>query len=206
VQEMLELFGVDAAKELTLKPLEFLVTDGRVSYAKDWTWTIAGAPTSFAGSVGLDRTLALQWKVPVTDALVARYGFLDSLRGETVTLPIKGTVTRPSLDVKGALKDLALKAAGRGILEGLGGEEAREGEEEKGLGETLRERLGEEVGIGGTGEDPAKLLADADRLWDAGQKVEAAALYSKIREEHKLSLVYTLNRDRIKERAKYKPQ
>ena len=42
------------------------------------------------------------------------------------------------------------------------------------------------------------LYRRANKLWDAGQKAEAATLYKLIREKHKLSLVYTLNRSRIK--------
>ncbi len=195
LEEMLALFHVDASKELALAPLEFQIQNGRVSYAKAWSWTIQGVPTTFTGSVGLDQTLALSWNVPITDALVEKYGFLSSLRGQKIELPIGGTVTKPKLDVKGALKDLALQAAQQGLLEGLGG---------LGGGGDAREESSGEKPRGGT-EDPARLLADADALWKEGRKVEAAAIYERLRDEHKLSLVYLLNRDHIKKRAEYEP-
>ncbi len=197
--EVLGLFGVDMTKELTPRPLEFQIQNGRVSYVNPWTWTISGAETTFTGSVGLDKTLALSWNVPVTDSLVKKYAFLEFVRGQTIEVPIGGTVTRPKLELDETLKSLALQAAQKGLLEKLGGEI---GGGDDGAGD-----LGDVLGIGKKpeAEDPAKLLADADKLWDQGKKAEAAAIYRKIREEHKVSLVYTLNRDRIKKRAEYKP-
>ena len=44
-----------------------------------------------------------------------------------------------------------------------------------------------------------------DELWSQGKRKEAAALYLRLREDFKLSLTYALNKDRIKDRAKYTP-
>ena len=41
------------------------------------------------------------------------------------------------------------------------------------------------------------------RAMDADEKLAAAELYRRIREEFKISLVYVLNRDRIKKRGRY---
>jgi len=176
-------FGVDTQKSLELKPIEFTIKKGRLTYARPWTWTIGGAETSFTGSVGLDQTLALDWNLPITPELVARYDFLSVLQGERISIPIRGTALAPRLDSADLLKDLTAKAAKKALAQklGLGG------------------------GKGEESEDPDTLLKRADELWSKGQKAEAAKLYERIKEDYKLSLTYALNKDRIKDRAKYKP-
>jgi hypothetical protein len=145
---------------------------------------MSGSETTFTGSVGLDETLDLAWNVPINDALVGRWGFLDALRGETISLPLRGSVRAPRLDTEDLLKDLATKAA--------------------------RAQLGGRLGLGGGGggakDDPGSLLSQADDLWNAGKKSEAAAIYKRLRDDFKLSVVYALNKDRIKDRSRWQEQ
>jgi len=176
-------FGLDTKKSLELKPIEFTIKKGRLSYARPWTWTLGGAETSFTGSVGLDQTLALDWNLPITPELVAKHDFLRVLQGERISVPIRGTALAPRLDTGELLKDLATKAAKR----------------------ALEQKLGLGGGKGAEAEDPDTLLKRADELWSKDQKVEAAKLYERLKEDYKLSLTYALNKDRIKDRAKYKP-
>lgn len=176
---LLSDFGVDTTRELDLRPIEFTIQAGRVTYAKPWTWTLAGTATSFTGSLGLDQSLDLDWSVPITDKLIERWSFLAALKGENLSIPLRGSVKKPRLEVDELLKDMAAKAAKAELASRLG--------------------LGDKSG----GEDPNEILTRADGLWSKGQKVEAAALYSRLREEFKLSLTYALNKDRIKERSKY---
>lgn len=173
-------FGVDTQKTLDVRPIEFTIQKGRVRYAKPWTWNLAGTETSFSGSLGLDQSLDLAWNVPITDKLIEHWGFLSALKGETLSIPLRGTVSAPKLEADALLKDLAAKAAKK-ELEG---------------------RLG--LGGGVKGEDPAELLTRADELWKMGQKSAAAALYVRLKDDFKLTLTYALNKDRIKDRAKYK--
>ena len=174
--------GVDTDKGLDLEPIEFQIEAGRVSYRKPWQWTIDGTPTKFSGSIGLDRTLSMNWSIPITERLVKKNKLLRSLEGDTLDLPIGGTLSSPQLQVGNLLGDLVSQTAKNELDKVLGG------------------------GVGGDGKSADQLLAEADKLWSEGKKVEAAALYKEIREKHKISLVYTLNRDRIKDRAKYKPE
>jgi len=175
---LLEGFGVDVARTLDVRPIEFTIQKGRVTYAKPWTWTFAGTETTFTGSLGLDETLDLAWNVPITIALVERWPFLASLQGETLALPLRGTVRAPRLESEALLKDLAAKAAER--------------------------ELAGRLGLGGSGgEEPAAILARADELWSKGEKAAAAKLYARLREDYKLSLTYALNKDRIKDRSRY---
>lgn len=180
VLALLTEFGVDASRALDLRPIEFAIQAGRVTYAKPWTWTLAGTETTFSGSIGLDQSLDLAWNVPITDTLVQRWKFLSALQGETLAVPLRGSATRPRLEVEGLLGELAAKAA-KAELEG---------------------RLG--LGKKSGSEDPDALLARADELWSQGQKSDAATLYLRLREDFKLSLTYALNKDRIKDRSKYK--
>ena len=174
--QLLEFLGRSAGDELVIAPLDLRIDAGRVAYGKPWTWKLAGERTTFAGSIGLDRTLALRWSVPVSAALVERYGFLKSFAGETIEIPIGGTLERPELSVAATLKELGRKALERELKGKLGG-----GVDSK--------------------ESPADLLRRADDLYEQGHKGQAAALYQRLRSQHGGSPVYLLNRVRIDARA-----
>lgn len=179
---LLEELGLDVRRAVDLKPVELAIRDGRVAYAKPWTWVISGVETTFSGTIGLDHSLDLTWNVPITDELVRKHGFLKVLKGERIAVPLRGTVRRPRLELERLLADLTATAAKR-ELEGR-------------------------LGLGGArgGDDPASLLAEADRAWNAGDRAAAAALYRRIKDEYEISLVYLLNKDRIRERARWQPR
>jgi len=191
--DMLSAFDLPGRAELSLTPIEFKIEQGRISYAQPWVVRLAGTETNFTGSVGLDLSLDMTWNVPITDALVAKHGFLKSLAGQSIEVPISGTATKPVLEWSGALKDLAARAA--------------QAELEK----KLKDKLGGLPSIpgvtdsGASGGQPATspedLLAQADKLWDEGKHAEAKPLYQELIDKHKYTLVYTLNKKRIKERA-----
>ena len=185
-QGLLAKLDLAGSKEFRLRPITLAVRDGRLTYETPWEWTVRGAQTTFGGSIGLDRSLDLRWTIPITGEVVARNDFLKRLEGETIEIPIGGTITRPKIETDGLLTDLA-KGVVRSELE-----------------QALDSLIGRASADGGDG--PADLLKRADDLWDQGKKVEAAAVYKRIRSEHKVSLVYTLNRDRIKKRAAFKPE
>jgi len=102
-------------------------------------------------------------------------------KGQTYEVGIKGTVTHPRLDMKGAIKQVA--------------EEKIEDAAKKGL-----ENL-----LGGKDDKKAQqLLEEADRLYAEGKKVEAAVKYRKIRDDLDRTRVYKENKDRIKQRMNEK--
>jgi hypothetical protein len=158
--EVLAYLGIDTSKSVNVRPIEFTIAAGRLTYARPWTWTIDDVETTFSGSVGLDQTLALSWNIPV--------------KGTVIQLPIRGTVTKPELEWRAALSQLA-----RGNVQ-----------------DELDDLIGQQ-------DDAEALFEQANRLWDANKKNEAAAIYQRIREEFKISVTYALNRKRIKKRAKY---
>jgi len=158
-------------RDVKLKPLEFRIADGRIVYDKPWQWTISGSDTTFTGSIGLDRTLDMAWHIPVTEALASK---LKVAKGQTYEIAIKGTVTHPKLDMKGAIKQAA--------------EEKLEGAAKKGLEDLL----------GGKDEKKAKkLLEEADALQAQGKKAEAAEKYRKIKDDYGRTRVYKDNKERI---------
>ena len=168
-------------REIKLRPLGFRIDNGRLTYEKPWQWSISGADTTFTGSIGLDRTLDLVWHIPVTDELAARVSTLKSSKGKTYDVAIKGTVTRPKLDWKGVIKDVA--------------EDKIEDAAKKGLESLLSSR-----------EEKAakKLLEEADSLYKQGRTDDAAAKYRKIKYDYGRSRVYKDNQVRIDPRAEGK--
>jgi hypothetical protein len=119
------------------------------------------------------------------------------LKGQAIAIPITGTVSAPELEWDGVLKDLAERAAKAEL-------EQRAKEKLGGLGGILgggSDDEGDGKGDGKPALSPEELLAAADKLWDAGQKAEAKLLYREIIDKHKLTLVYALNKKRIKDRA-----
>jgi len=136
VQAMLERRALPGSYVAARDPLlsivdqnvEFRMVDGRV-YHRGLTIDARGVIIRTSGSVGLDQSLDLVAEVPILDAWVDRDRLLHSLRGQTVQIPIGGTLKKPAVDRRG-LQQLAEKivagAAGRLIedeiqkqLEGL---------------------------------------------------------------------------------------
>ncbi|HKS16917.1 MAG TPA: hypothetical protein VJU16_06365 [Planctomycetota bacterium] len=165
-------------RDVKLNPVEFRIADGRIHYDKPWQWTISGSETTFTGSIGLDRTLDMMWHIPVTEELASK---LRVAKGQTYEIGIKGTVTRPRLDMKGAIKQVA--------------EEKIEDAAKKGL-ESL---------LGGKDEKKAeKLLEEGDALRKEGKTAEAAAKYRKIKDDYRKTRVYKDNKERIDQGAEAK--
>ncbi len=184
-----DIFGrAIESKELRIRPIEFRIVAGRLSYLKPWQWTVAGSETTFTGTIGLDYDrpdcLDLVWRVPVTDEMVSRIPQLKWWRGETIDVPIRGTATSPRLMWKEVVAELVKKAV------------------QKELEEKTKEGL---EGLLGKDERKAKdLLKEADALWDQGRKPEAAAKYKKIKDDYDRTRAYKDNKDRIKERMNAK--
>ena len=183
LQKLRKELDDDPDAELRLRPLEFALREGRLTYEKPWTWTIGKTETSFEGSVGLDQTLDLSWNVPVTKALVDHYRILRKLEGQRLSIPVRGTTEKPIVEYDSLLQSLGgslLDEFLPGLTDG-----------DSGAGDSI------------AGETAESLFERAEALWDAEQFAEAAALYARLRSEYKLSIVYALNRKRIKKREKY---
>jgi len=200
VSDLLARLGCSASTSTTLEPVSLALRGGRVHYQQPWAVALGGTPTTFSGSVGLDGTLDLSWNVPITPDLAKRHAFLERLQGQDIAVPLRGTLSGPSLAWDSALGDLAKKAAEQELKDRLGGllgGAAAGGAAAGGTG-------GAQPGAGGAAatNDPAGLLKQADALWDAGKKDEARPLYKRLKDDFKLTPTYLFNRDRIDDRAK----
>lgn len=205
VKQVLEKLNLGSTADFALKPIAIDVKQGRLHYAKPWEWTMLGSNTSFGGSIGLDKTLDLKWTVPITAELAARNELLGHLQGQTLAINIGGTVTHPAIDtgdmLKGLVKDAAQGVIEKELKEALGS--ITGGDPGKGGG--AAQGAGKEKGAEDAAQGPDDLLKRADDLWKKGDKAAAVPLYKELRDKHKLSLVYVLNKDRIKDRADWKP-
>ncbi len=198
--KLLSELGLESDGELNIEPITFEIDGGRLFYAEPWGWNIRGIETEFTGSVGLDKTLDLALNVPINNKLIKKYSFLESLKGGTLKIPLRGTAMSPSIDIPAAIQGLAGDAAKQAIKDKIG-------EKTGGLGGVL----------GGTDPDTpaqtpaealqsaADLLKEADALWNQGEKKKAAKIYRRIEKEYKLTPTYLLNKSRIEERGE-KPE
>jgi hypothetical protein len=77
--------------------VQFRVVDGRV-YHQNMEFQIDDLVLRSEGSVGLDETLELVLHVPIPDRWIASDRFLGGLKGQTIDIPVSGTLTRPRMD------------------------------------------------------------------------------------------------------------
>ncbi|MCA9261975.1 MAG: hypothetical protein KDA61_22310, partial [Planctomycetales bacterium] len=79
------------------KTVEFRATEGRV-YHRGLEFLLDDVPISSHGSVGFDDTLAIVIEVPIQEKWIRRQRALQSLAGQKLEIPIRGTFDRPELD------------------------------------------------------------------------------------------------------------
>lgn len=95
--------GGSRSGDITIHPTDFVLEDGILSY-KNMQVDIDSRTVYFDGKTGLDNSLDMRVTIPVN--------------GDTVTLPIKGTLTQPELDIESLIKGELEKQIRQG-LEGL---------------------------------------------------------------------------------------
>jgi hypothetical protein len=108
--------------QLPPQRIPFHVENGRV-YHQGMHVMVDELRISTTGSVGLDQSLALVASVPIPDDWVAQDRWLSAFRGQTLQVPIGGTLSSPRLDA-GAVDQLAKQliggAAGRLLEQEIG--------------------------------------------------------------------------------------
>lgn len=106
---------------ISQQKIRFDVKDGRV-YHQNFTVTVGDVVIRTSGSVGFDQSLALLTEVPIRDNWVADKAYLQTLKGTTLKIPVRGTMSKPDIDSR-ALRDIGRSmiggAAGRLLEEGL---------------------------------------------------------------------------------------
>ena len=83
--------------ELSNQQVDFQMTEGRI-YHQNLNIGVGDVVVSSRGWVGLDQSVAMVAEIPVQDKWLGSSPLLDGLRGQTVQVPIHGTLNRPQLD------------------------------------------------------------------------------------------------------------
>jgi hypothetical protein len=102
--------------ELPEQAASFRVADGRVAHA-NLTMIVGDVTIRTGGWVAFNQQMHLVAEIPIQDAWVADQRLLAGLRGQTLSIPVHGTLDRPQLDRR-ALQTLTQQAV-RGAAEGL---------------------------------------------------------------------------------------
>jgi hypothetical protein len=96
---------------------EFRMVNHRV-YHRNLKFVIGTLPITTHGSVGMDESLSMVAEVPIRANLLGRDLALGSLEGQSLQIPIGGTLKKPQLD-RGVLRQLTgqvLQNVTRGVI------------------------------------------------------------------------------------------
>jgi hypothetical protein len=97
---------------ITVRPTKFTVRDGSVKY-DDMQMDVGNNPVNFKGVIGLDKSLNMTVTLPYTyEGRTVRVGQADT--GDRVSVPLKGTLDKPELDLGRMLQEQLLE---RGLRE-----------------------------------------------------------------------------------------
>jgi hypothetical protein len=92
---IIQLIGGPTDPIITVQPTKFVIADGIISY-DNMQMDIDKYPVNFAGTIGLDKSMKMTVTLPWTR------------NGQRITLPLKGTVDKPQIDM-GKLAEDQLK-------------------------------------------------------------------------------------------------
>jgi hypothetical protein len=102
---------------ITIHPTKFVLQDGFLRY-DDMQVDIGDNPINFKGVIGLDKSLSMTVTLPYTvDGRTVRVG-KDTV-GQRVSVPLKGTLQKPELDLGGLLQDQLKKQLEEQLRKGL---------------------------------------------------------------------------------------
>ena len=111
VQALIKRTDAQTVRTTTLlqirdQQVNFKVVDGRV-YHQNIEFQIGEVIMRSQGSVGLtDETISLTLQIPVQDDWVAKNPILAGLKGQTLQIPVSGTLKQPQMD-KRALANIS---------------------------------------------------------------------------------------------------
>ena len=102
--------GGSAMIQMPKQQIDVLLRNGRV-YHQGLRMQAGDVSIVTRGSVGIDQSLELVAIIPIADDWIAGKPVLAGLKGQTIQIPIRGTVSSPKLDQQ-ALGQLAERIAG----------------------------------------------------------------------------------------------
>ncbi|MCA9067639.1 MAG: hypothetical protein KDA84_01865, partial [Planctomycetaceae bacterium] len=91
--------------------------NGRV-YHQNLKMVLTGIPITTTGSVGFDESLSLLAEIPVQPEWLTKNRLMGGLQGQTLKIPITGTLSQPVLDTRAvfnAIRQAAQNATNRVI-------------------------------------------------------------------------------------------
>ncbi len=106
--EILSVVGARRREQvITVQPTKFILRDGFVRY-DDMRMDIGDNPINFKGVIGLDKSLNMTVTLPYTFAgRTVRVGGADA--GDRVSVPLRGTLDKPELDLGRLLQEQLLE-------------------------------------------------------------------------------------------------
>ncbi len=108
--------------QMDQQTVPFEVRDGRV-FHENLKFSHKDLTVQTKGSVGIDQTLNMVAMIPIHEDWIKDKPYLEGLKGQSLSVPITGTVSKPILD-RSALqqfsRDLAKQAAGSAINKVIG--------------------------------------------------------------------------------------
>jgi hypothetical protein len=100
--------------------VNFRVAEGRV-YHQNMEFQVGDVTLRSQGSVGFDQTVSLMLQIPVQDAWVAKEPLLSGLKGQSLQVPVAGTLTHPQMDPR-AISQLTGQLIQKGAGQAVGNE------------------------------------------------------------------------------------
>ncbi len=100
--------------------INFHIADGRV-YHDNMEFQMGDVTLRSQGSVGFDETISLTLQIPIQDAWVAKDPLLAGLKGQTLEVPVTGTLTKPQMDQR-AISHLTGQLIQKGAGQAVGNE------------------------------------------------------------------------------------
>jgi type II secretion system protein N len=106
LNQLIQLTGASSDPTITVLPTRFVLADGILQY-DNMQVNIGDKPVNFSGKIGLDKSMRMNVTLPWTH------------NGQRITLPLKGTVDKPQIDVGKLMEEQAKQEFERQIKKGL---------------------------------------------------------------------------------------
>ncbi len=100
--------------------VNFHVVNGRV-YHQNMEFQVGDVTLRSQGSVGFDETVSLTLDIPIQDAWIAKEPLLAGLKGQSLQVPVSGTLTKPKMDQR-AIAHLSGQLIQNGAGQAVGNE------------------------------------------------------------------------------------
>jgi hypothetical protein len=117
--------AADPARQVTLltvqdQQVNFRVADGRI-YHQGMEFQIGDMTCRSDGSVGLDETVAITLRIAIPDKWIEGQPLLAGFKGQSLSIPIGGTLNRPQMDQR-AVASLSRQLLQGAAQQAVGGE------------------------------------------------------------------------------------